>query len=67
MAASVDKCAEFVQNSQRENDTAQKISFYIKNLFSKCDRKCDQIRTTDLVTFTGEILNGKLHSLCSAI
>ena len=35
----------------------------MKNFFSKCD----QIRseTADLVTFTKEILNGKLHSLFS--
>ena len=30
--------------------------------------KCDQIRRkpADLITFTGEILNEKLHFLCSA-
>ena len=38
------------------------MKFSIKDFFSKCD----QIRSTaDLVTFTGEILNGKLHVLCS--
>ena len=44
--------------------TTQKIKFSIKDSFSKCD----QIRSFhgDLVTFTEEILNGKLHSLCSA-
>ena len=37
--------------------------FSIKDFFSKCD----QIRrkTTNLVTFTEEILDGKLHFLCS--
>ena len=39
--------------------TAQKMEFSIKDFFSKCD----QIQ--DLVTFTKEILNGKLHFLCS--
>ena len=38
--------------------TAQKMKFSIKDFFSKCD----QIRR---VTFTEEILNGKLHFLCS--
>ena len=38
---------------------AQKMKFFIKDFFSKCD----QIRTkpADLVTFIEEILNGKLH------
>ena len=35
--------------------TAQKMKFSVKDFFSKCD----------LVTFTEEILNGKLHFLCS--
>ena len=39
---------------------AQKMKFSIKDFFSKCD----QIRR-DLVTFTEEILNGKLYFLCS--
>ena len=39
--------------------TAQKMNLSIKDFFSKCD----QIR---LVTFTEEILNGKLHFLCRA-
>ena len=33
----------------------------IKAFFSKCD----QIHSFDLVTFTEEILNGKLRFLCS--
>ena len=33
----------------------------IQDFFSKCD----QIRTADLVTFTEEILNGKLYFLGS--
>ena len=42
--------------------TAQKMQFSIKGFFSKCD----QIRSTaDLVTFTEETLNRKLHFLCS--
>ena len=42
--------------------TAQKMKFSIKDFF----RKWDQDGTADLVTFTEEILNGKLHFLCSA-
>ena len=39
------------------------MNFSIKYFF----RKCDLIqRTADLVTFNEEILNGKLHFLCSA-
>ena len=44
-------------------NTAQKMKFSIKDLFSTRD----QIRTqfpADLVTFTEEILNVKLHFLC---
>ena len=39
------------------------MKFSIKDLFSKCD----QIRRNlgDLVTFTEEVFNGKLHFLCS--
>ena len=33
----------------------------MKDFFSKCD----QIHSADLVTFTEEILNGKLQFLCS--
>ena len=43
--------------------TAQKMKFSIKDFFSKCH----QIRSFPrLVTFTEEILNRKLHFLCSA-
>ena len=42
--------------------TAQKLKFPFKDFFSKCD----QIRRpADLVTFTEEILKGKLQFLCS--
>ena len=35
----------------------------MKNFFSQCDQaECDQ---ADLVTFTEEIVDGKLHFLCS--
>ena len=43
-------------------DTAQKMKFSIKDFSNKCDKIC---RKLDLVTFTGEIFNGKLHFLCS--
>ena len=40
----------------------------IRNLFSKCDQIANTVvSTADLVTFTEEILNGKLHLLCSDI
>ena len=39
--------------------TAQKMKFFIKDFFSKFP--------ADLVAFTEEILNGKLHFLCSDI
>ena len=42
------------------------MRFSIKDFFSKCDRPNLQI-PTDLVTFTEEILNGKLHFLGSDI
>ena len=37
--------------------TAQKMKFSIKDFFSKCDQIC--------MTFTEEMLNGKLHFLCN--
>ena len=40
--------------------TAQKMKFSIKGFFSKCGQ------ILNVVTFTEEILNGKLHLLCSA-
>ena len=43
--------------------TTHKMKFFIKNIFSKCWSKLQE--TADLVTFTEEILNGKLHFLCS--
>ena len=42
--------------------TAQKMKFSVKDFFSKCDKSAG---TADLVTFTEEILSGKLHFLCS--
>ena len=45
--------------------TAQKMKFFITDLFSKCD----QIRTklADLMKFTEEIPNENLHFLCAVI
>ena len=40
--------------------TAQKTKFSITDFFSKCD----QIRSTDLVTFTEQIHNGTLFVQC---
>ena len=45
--------------------TAQKMNFFVKDLFSKCDQN-PQI-AVDLVTFTEEILNEKLHFLSMAV
>ena len=44
--------------------TAQKMKFYIKDLFSKCDQIRRKLRAY-LVTCTEEIFNGKLHFLRS--
>ena len=46
------------------NFTPQKVKFSIKDFFSICDQMWQE--TADLVTFTKEILNEKLHFLCSA-
>ena len=43
--------------------TAQKMKFSMKGFFSKCDQS--RRFPADLVTFTEEILNVKLHFLCS--
>ena len=51
--------AFFLNRDHEEIGTAQKMKFSIKGLFSKCDQ------IVDLVTFTEEILDGKLHFLCS--
>ena len=39
------------------------MKFSVKDFFSKCDQTCSFPAV--LVTFTEEILNGKLHFLCS--
>ena len=55
-------------NKITENDchTAQKMTFSIKDFFSKCDFRFLPF-PADLITFTEEILNGKLHFLCSVV
>ena len=46
--------------------TAQIRKFSTKDFFNKCDQIRRKLRkTADLVTFTKEILSGKLHFLCS--
>ena len=53
--------------SLKMTNTAQKMEFSIKDFLSKCDQIRRLLRiTADLVTFTAEILDGKLHFLCSA-
>ena len=42
-------------------DTAQKTKFSIKDFLSKCE----EIILTIIITFTEEILDEKLHILCS--
>ena len=48
-----------MENTLSPTSTAQKMKFFIKNFFSKRE----QVR--GFLTFTEEILNGKLHFLCS--
>ena len=49
------------------------MKFSIKDFFSKCDQIRSFVNVTksavsaDLVTFTEEILRGKLHFLCSDV
>ena len=43
--------------------TAQKVKFSIRDFFSKCDQIRRKLRIWS--QFTEEILNGKLHFLCS--
>ena len=42
---------------------AQKMKFFIKKFFSKCEQNPQE--TANLVTFTEEIFNAKLDVLCS--
>ena len=46
------------KKTERWSHATQKMKFFIKDFFGKCD----QIRS---FTLTEEILNGKLHFLCS--
>ena len=47
--------------------TAQKMKFSIKDFFSKCDQIRRKLRMwSHLLKKSEEILNGKLHCLCSA-
>ena len=45
--------------------TAQKIKYFIKDFFGKCDQINRDQETADLVTYTEESLHEKLHFLCS--
>ena len=53
---SIDANSSFQRNI---SDSAQKMKFSIKDFFSKYDQP---LFLGDLITFTEEILNGKLHS-----
>ena len=61
-------CEEMIININCNSDLSysdalhKKMKFSIKDFSSKSDHL---VRSADLVTFTGEILNGKLHFLCS--
>ena len=58
-------CNDHVKSFRNEfydTSTTEKTKFSIKDFFSKCD----EIHA-DLVTFTEEILNGKLQFFCSVI
>ena len=52
-------------------NTAQRVKFSMKDFFSKCDQTAVEQFSVDLVCgfghITEEILNGKLHFLCSEI
>ena len=50
-------CIKFLACANFTVDTAQKIKFSIKVFFSKCVSNL----VSNLVTFTEEILQGKLH------
>ena len=46
------------------------MKLFIKEFFSKCDQNRSFLQIwfpVDLVTFTEEILNGKLYFLCSVL
>ena len=45
--------------------TAQKMKFSINNFFSKCDQIHSFLKKSE--EFTEEILDGKLHFLCSVL
>ena len=49
-------------------NTTQKMKFSIEDFFSKYDQELmwpNPQETVELVTFTEEILKGKLHFLCN--
>ena len=52
-------------------NTVQSVKFSMKDFFSKCDQTAAKQFSADLVCgfghITEEILNGKLHFLCSEI
>ena len=52
-------------------NAAQRVKFSMKDFFSKCDQTAAEQFSADLVCgfghITEEILNGKLHFLCSEI
>ena len=53
------------KKSQKEIITAQKMKFSNEEFFSKCDQIRSKLRI--LLKFTEEILNRKLHFLCSEL
>ena len=54
----IDKQSKQITNLHIDKYTAQKVKFSIKDFFSKCEN-------ADLVTFTEEVLNGKLRFMCT--
>ena len=50
------KISGILRDWKLENALHKKLKFFVKDFFINCDQIC---------TFTEEILNGKLHYLCS--
>ena len=50
------------RNLRKSIYNEQKMKFFIKDFFSKCDQICSFLQfPADLVSFTENTLNGKLH------
>ena len=61
--------SEYTSESHGQTNTPQIVQFPIKGFFSEWYQIRRKLKNfpPNLVTFTEEILNGKLHFLCSVI